>query len=174
MQSTRVLKKFIEFQKRELDWWFFTLLPIILILSIGFFVYSTFGQLNEILILLSKQFLSYSVVLSSADLGLKSKIRGDTQYQISPPLLIIIIALMSLMYLYTNNEITKSFFWIFFYLIVSVFFAYFSILLYNNDPYSSNIGPKIFTENKEKDEEEAKRLFESPKTESKLKVKWGE
>ena len=175
MQIMNSLKKLIMFQERELDWWLLTLFPIILMVVIGLFIFSTFGQKDEILIKLSQQLLSYSVVLSSTDLALKSKDRGDARYQISPNLLIIIISGMSLIYLYTNYDlIFKSNIRMNVYLSASIILAYFSIFLYNNNPNSSHINAETFTKAKEENENDAKKTFESPKIKSKLPVKWGE
>lgn len=57
---------------------------------------------------------------------------------------------------------------------VSIIPSYFSILLYNNNPESFDIGSKIFTDTKEKTESDAKKVFTAPKTKSTIEADWGE
>lgn len=167
------LEQVFDFQKRDLDWWFFTLLPIILTLLITPVIYSQIKSLIPILILLIQQLLNYSIILSSTDLGLRSK-SNRKRRQIAPPFLIILISLITLVCTYIYFEqIVKSDWLKYISFTVSIIFAYLSILLYNNNPESYTLEPDVFIKAKEESEKKAQEIFESPKTESSIDAKWG-
>jgi len=166
--------KKIGLQKRSLDWWFFTLLPIILLLLIIPVIYSIFNNAHQILILLIQQLLFYSIILSSTDLGLKTKSR-DPKNQIAHSLFIILFAPIVLICVYINQETIMELGNIkYLYLCVSMLTGFSSILLYKDNPESYLIGPGAITDTKEEGERKAQEIFESKKTKTKIKAKWGE
>lgn len=168
------LKPLFDFQKRENDWWFFALLPIFLTLIITPIIYSQLKSIEQILMVVMQQFLNYSIILSSTDLGLRSK-SHRAKSQINPPLVIIFITLIALVCTYIYYEqILTSYILKFGTLIVSIIFAYTSILLYNNNPDSYYPDSEILINKKEESERKAQEKFESPKAESTIKAKWGE
>lgn len=165
-----MLTKSIHFEKRNTDWWVFTLLPIIIIFSISVFIYATFEDIDKVIILLVQQLFFYSLILSSTDLSLRYRSKDKTS-PISLSLLIVIFSAFALVYVYIFelNNVTRNFL-----LIVSLFAVYFSILRYNNNPESLDIDSSTFTEIKEDSERKAKETFEFPKTDTKMDVEWGE
>lgn len=171
------LKQLYDFKERDFDWWIFTLLPLVLTLIITPVIYAQIKNLTPIFILLIQQLLNYSIILSSTDLGLRSK-SNRKKRQIAPPFLIILIALITLVCTYIYFEqIIDSDGLIYLSFLISIIFAYLSILLYNNNPESYNTDvfeSEFFIKMKEQLEKKAEETFEAPKKESTLNVKWGD
>lgn len=166
--------RIFRFEKRNLDWWGFTLLPILIMIPILMKFFFISKSLSQTLILLLQQLFSYSIVLGCADLGLKFKSK-ERNCQITPSLVIIIFSSFFLFYVYTSqaellnfNRAIKIVFFIF-----SFVACYFSIVLYNKNPENSDITAETFTDEKEAQEDKAKKLFESSDKKN-SDVKWGE
>ena len=162
-----------KFEEREVDWWFFTLLPILLIICVSFVIFSVSKDFSEVVILATEQLLLYSIILSSADLGLKSRSK-EKQLQIAHPFSLILFSFTTLVCFYINKKEPDYLFIIYIYLFLSIIVAFVSIVLYNNNPESRNIGPGAITEAKGKNEDEADKKFKSKQAKTHLKVKWGE
>lgn len=155
----KIIKTLYSFREREIDWWIFTLLPIVLIIIVSILMFDSFGFVSAI-ILFAQQILAFSIVLSSTDLGLKSR-DIDNKQSIGIPLLIIIISLTGLIYFYLfEARLIESDYKIIIGVSLSVLMSYFSILLYNNNPKSIEFSPRHYTEQKEEQETEATELFE--------------
>ncbi|MCK4796160.1 MAG: hypothetical protein KAT05_02195 [Spirochaetes bacterium] len=149
------------FQKRTVDWWIFTLLPIILIIIISILVFSSTQDLHKVLVLIIQQLLLCAIVLSSTDLGLRSKTGANSNLPIGYPLLIIFISLSALVYIYLmEDQLKTSICAVPISLVLSIAMSFFSIVLYNNNPESTNIGPQVFTKDKEEREQKAMHEFE--------------
>ena len=166
-------KKIINFEFYDSDWWFFTLLPVVIAIIVSILAFWSFKNTNNALLIITKQLLSYSIILSSTDLSLKFKSSENKRYQIAPTLLLIFIALAVLIQFYTTNpeSTTSSFVSITIYLIISVILSYWSVYLYNHNPES--ITAAIITKSKGEQEKEAEKIFKSPKSKSKDNIKWG-
>lgn len=148
-----------KFEKRTMDWWIYTLLPIVLSFCLSFIIYSISKNFVQILLMLVQQFLSYSIILSSTDMGIT---KGQDRHSRGCPWLIVIFSLTVLVCVYINETVIISDIWApWLYLLVSIVMVYFSILSYNTNPESSNLGPSSFSEQKNNVEEKAQREFES-------------
>jgi len=162
------------FKEREADWWVYTLLPIILILFFAFLVFLKIGEKNEFFIMLIEQFLLYSIILSSTDVGLRSK-SLEIKQRTAPPLLIIILAAIALTFFYTNKDVVINRLWIIsIYFMGSLITSFLSILLYYKNPESSIFAPQKFTDQKARSEAQMEKEFKSPKRKTSIKkIKWG-
>jgi hypothetical protein len=169
-------REIFSFESRDFDWWCFTLLPVLIFIPISIFVFVKYSNLISVLLLITGQLLSYSTVLSSTDLGLRSKSNENKNHQIGRPFLLIIFLFGALLNLYLNlDSISESFQYVSFYLIFATITTYISIYLYNHNPDSSDFGLAKIAGAKKKSEDMAEKAFKSPKSESKIKdVKWGQ
>lgn len=99
-----MIKKLFEFQKRDFDWWFFTFLPIILILGLSIFMLQ-YWNIQKTLIVISEQLLLYSIVLTCTDLGIKFKSSREMKNQVGPSFLMIIFSLIALIKIFSNRKL---------------------------------------------------------------------
>lgn len=165
------------FQKRDLDWWLFTLLPIFLVFIILIFS-SLIGTLNyqKFIFLFGQQLLFFSIILGVTDLGIKAKNKIEN-IQISPSFYALLISIFSLLLAYTKGEaLANASIYLILFFIVAIFLIYVSILFYNKNPLTSplGIGAREFTESKEKQEKNKEKEFKSPQKKPKYKdTKWG-
>ena len=161
--------------ERDLQWWGFTLLPILIIIPIVLVYNWKFRNANQILLLLLQQLSAYSIILSSTDLGLKFKSK-DKLGPIFFPLIIIIFAsiLLTCVYMFQEDIINSTVIAKIFFLILVICFVSTSIGCYYKNPESFDISPKTFTTTKELQERQAKERFKSPKADTKVDIQWGE
>lgn len=168
------LKRMIPYRLKDLDAWTFLLLPIIVMLFFMPIVFLVNRSIEQISILLTQQLLIYSIIISTTDLGIKFKSSED--YNITPPLLLMLSSLISLACLYiAEYSIKTSISEIYQYLTVSIIITYFVILLASNNPEYSLIGPATFIKSKLNYEKKKEEEFKSKQTEDEFDgVKYGE
>ena len=166
----RLVRKFFVFGKRGIDWWFFTLLPIVVILFIAVYIYSLDvgkqGVSREVFILITQQLLAYALILSCNELRLRAEAK-EPYYPVCPPLFLILATLLLLSRIYTRQDYIALMFFL------SVIMSYFAVLLYSNNPGSNDIGPEKFIKGKYDSEKKAEEVFESKEEKSTMDVKWG-
>ena len=156
------------YDKREMDWWFFTILPILLLFSTVVFVYYRENDYIGPFMVCIQQFLSFSIVLSSTDLIIKSKSKKalDKRVQISPMLFIILASYTVLIFTYVQyHMIIESYIngennIIYTILIMTLVFTYISIVSYNKNPGTNFNGSDAITEEKRNSEERASESFQ--------------
>ena len=153
----------IKFQKRTTDWWILTILPLILIFVVALVSYFNKGVYGALSVCI-QQILTFSFVLSSTDLALRSRINKEDECSRLIPLIplivafsafIIYVALIDKILLEVQAEIIYGIF-----MIVTLMIGYFSILLYNNNPLSNPFKPDYVKEKINQEEEDVKK-FES-------------
>jgi len=167
-------KKLICFSERDFDWWTFALLPIVLTILICIIVFITSlkdNRLFYVILIFVQQLFSYAIVLSSTDIGLRSKSVGEKRQLVGLPLLVIFISLVSLVYIYIMEvQVLESLVILLVSLVLGVAMGYSSIWLYNNNPDSdSNKWAEKIIHEKEKQEENAKNEFEPKKSKRGIK-----
>jgi hypothetical protein len=166
------IKRSFKFEQRSWDWWIFTLLPIVMAVAFPFLAFLNGNQVISLsdFVRFSQQLLLYSIVLSSADLALSAKRRwlgGDDNSSANVPsigsqLLIIVLASAGAGLQPTNLDSSYPFL-IFVY---SAVICYFSILLYNHNPYSQNGLDQQLENERIGHEAQRKQEFESPGNET--------
>jgi hypothetical protein len=157
------LKSLISFQKRTVDWWIITFLPVLLISSVGVIWYFK-KDLIQALSTFVQQALTFSFVLSSTDLALRTKIDPKDRSSRLLPLIPLIVAFVTYIIYVTLFDLdTCTLFTVAIFSIISVAITYTSILLYNNNPMSDNLepGPSTFVDERSQQEEEDVKEFES-------------
>jgi len=165
----------LTFEKREGDWWFFTLLPLYLLLGVLFFNF-IIGKLNinNFILVLSQQLLFLSIVQFVTDLGSKAKGKRKN-IQIGGPIYLIIFGLLSLATIYA---IEKELLYSIISLIVATIVNFIAIKNLNKNPYSSPYGgvaAKEFTKGKQKSEQKKTKEFKSKlKTNKYQDIKFGD
>jgi hypothetical protein len=151
----------LKLEKRDLDWWLFTLFPIfMLLIALLFgFLFKRQDIKNSILIF-EQQLLVFCIVLYVTDIGLKAK-KKLANTAIGIPLYLLITSLVGLILGYSiENTLIRKTIWLLVFLAISLMFTYFAILLQNRNPYSNpigEVGAKEIMERKE-EYEEAKRI----------------
>lgn len=156
-------KSIIHFEKRSLDWWILTVLPIFFILVVMTIEYLNKGLFSALSAGI-QQILTFSVVLSSTDFALRPMIRKeDCPSRLIPiiPLfcafityIIYIMSIDTLIIKYPKTIVYAVF------SIITVALGIFSIILYNNNSFTNLFETDPVEQKLEQDQEDIK-LFEN-------------
>ena len=144
--------KIFSFEPRSLDWWIFTLLPVLIAIGLPVVSYLTNGIFSPGNFGL--QLLLYSIVLSCADLALWARqIRVQEEairysFSIGRQLGIVLFCSFLLSQLNLATQQPHPYL----VLSISLIFSYFSIWLYNHNPDSSDINDQALAQAKEQGE----------------------
>ncbi|MFH0869620.1 MAG: hypothetical protein V1866_01020 [archaeon] len=155
------LNSIIKFKKKTPDWWILTLLPLLLILSVSVISYFTNGIYTALSAFI-EQILTFSFVLSSTDLALRSKIVKEDKRSRLPPIIPLILAfIIFIIYVALIDTITARFskdviYCVF--VLITIIIGYASIILYNNNPYSDPFEPNPVEEKIGQEEADMKRF----------------
>lgn len=157
---------FLGFEKREKDWWLFTLFPVLLLFVVLLFSFLTERlDYRNVILIFSQQLLFFSIVLCVTNIGILAK--GQFRdIQIGFPLYILVICVVGLMFGYSvEMNLMQKFKLLLTFFVFSTFLNYFSILFLNKNPLSSplgEVGAKEITQSKEEFEKKAKIELTSP------------
>jgi hypothetical protein len=168
-------QKITNFEHCNSEWWSFTLLPVIVTTAVSIIYFFSFHNFSDALLIMAKQLLSYSIILTTTDLSLKYKAKKNKKSQIGSSVILLILSAFTLVYFYTANfGLEVFYFWIALCcLLVSMIFGYWSVYLYNHNPDSFDSSPGIITKAKEDYEKKSEKLFKSSKVKIRNNVKWG-
>ena len=129
----------VRFEKKPVDWWILTLLPLLIILALSFFNFITVGSYPALSTFIEET-LIFAIVLSSTDLAIRYRIAKEDKHSRLTPLVILILAIfIVLIYSIAFNTIIAKFSESITYVaftIVTIVVGYASINLYNNNPES--------------------------------------
>lgn len=178
MTFKQSLKNLVSFEKREFDWWVYTLLPIIIFFLNFPFILNSITDFKIICFMFAQLLISYSLILGSSDLFLKFKSKLENKPQIGYSFLLVLISFMLLAISYNyQNKLILNIYWSILYVMASLILTLFALISYNNNPDAQGIfgldPNKVIKERVETEEKQLKDI-ESPKTGTKMGVKWGE
>lgn len=158
-------KSLFKFKKRDSDWWISTLLPLIIISALAVFYFFTKGLgLNFALSTLITETLIYSIVLSSTDLALRSRIDKEDRMSRSAPLIPLIFGVLTIAFYELSDPSTAVLPNLVVLTVWAMILGYISLNLYNNNPESGEV-PDPVTQKEEQDKKDLKEFEPGVKNE---------
>ncbi|MFA5173894.1 MAG: hypothetical protein WC438_01810 [Candidatus Pacearchaeota archaeon] len=145
-------------KKRTGDWWFFTLIPILVFLLISFLLYLA---KTPLILLATQQLFFYALILSSTEIGIQFRINShidENKFKGSwPGITILIISAILLPTTYIAQTLFQACPYIF--LIISISCSLIAIWISNQNEYS---GIPNFPAQREKQQEKFSEKVENP------------
>jgi hypothetical protein len=134
------MKKFLlDWNKRSPDWFFITLLPLGISAVL---IYITLLRTEPILSAITlgvEQLLTFCIILSSTDLGLRSRLESSNGIPRMSPAIIVGIAVTLLITLFSFKETITKCKLIYGYLLMAIILCYISLRMYDSNPRSASI-----------------------------------
>lgn len=121
--------KIFQFEGKDGNWWFLTLLPLMLFFAIALYISWNKKNFSTIIPLLVQQLILYTVIFSSTDLGLRIRY-GKNDYSFWKNLSLMLPGSILLLWIYSDESAA----WILF--APSIIMVYFSVWLANHNPYN--------------------------------------